>query len=171
MSNLQIQERQGDLRAMHIIIKEDEIAYLAGLSGTIAIAKTNGNFFYLETESEEIVLFTEPQDLMVASSQGVGDMVMRGLCCTIYQLRELGAPLIVLPKGHPASPRLKMVVSIGPRTRLSCKIQPGTHPEQDVLCGSEEFHEMEVLAEPGGVQILGIDSKGSDISDIIVQKL
>ena len=140
MSFLQIQERQGCLRAMHILIKEDEIAYLVGRSGTLAIAKTNGNFFYLETESEEIVLFTDPEDLMVASSRGTGETVMRGLRCTIYQLRELGAPLIVLPKGHPASPRLKTVVSIGPCTRLSCKIEQGTHPEQDVLCGSEEFH-------------------------------
>ena len=168
MSFLQIQERQGRLRAMHIFFKEDEIAYLVGRRGTLAIAKTKGNFFYLETESEEIVLFTQPEDLMVASSWGVGEKVMRGLRCTIYQLRELGAPLIVLPKGHPASPRLKTVVSIGPRTRLSCKIQPGTHPEQDVLCGSEEFHEMEMLAELGGAEILGIASKECEI---IVEKL
>jgi len=141
---------------MHILLKEDEIAYLVGRSGTIAIAKTRGIFFYLETETAEIVLFTEPEDLMVASSFGVGEKIRRGLRCTLYQLRELGAPLIVLPKGHPASPRLKVVVSIGPCTRLSCKIQPGTHPEQNVLCGSEEFHELEVLAEPGGAEIKGI---------------
>jgi hypothetical protein len=153
---------------MHILIKEDEIAYLVGRRGTLAIAKTKGNFFYLETEAEEIVLFTDPEDLIVASSQGVGEKVLRGLCCTIYQLRELGAPLIVLPKGHPASPRLKTVVSIGPCTRLSCKIQPGTHPEQDVLCGSEEFHGAQVLAEPGGAEIMG---KASKESEVIVQKL
>ncbi|MFZ3147571.1 MAG: hypothetical protein WA137_00870 [Methanothrix sp.] len=153
---------------MHILIKEDEIAYLVGRRGTLAIAKTKGNFFYLETEAEEIVLFTDPEDLIVASSQGVGEKVMRGLCCTIYQLRELSAPLIVLPKGHPASPRLKTVVSIGPCTRLSCKIQPGTHPEQDILCGSEEFHGSQVLAEPGGAEIIGNASKENEL---IVQKL
>jgi len=153
---------------MHIIIKEDEIAYLMGLRGTLAIAKTNGNFFYLETETVEVVLFTDAEDLIVASSQGVGEKVRRGLCCTIYQLRELGAPLIVLPKGHPASPRLKTVVSIGSSTRLSCKIESGTHPEQDVLCGSEEFHGAQVLAKPGGAEILGGASKESEI---IVQKL
>jgi hypothetical protein len=168
VSFLQIQERQGSLRAMHILLKEDEIAYLVGRRATLAIAKTKGNFFYLETESEEIVLFTDAEDLMVASSAGVGEKVMRGLRCTIYQLRELGAPLIVLPKGHPASPRLKTVVSIGPCTRLSCKIEPGTHPEQDVLCASEEFHEAQVLAKPGGAEILG---KASKECEIIVQKL
>ncbi len=109
---------------------------------------------------------------MVASSFGVGEKVRRGLRCTLYQLRELEAPLIVLPKGHPASPRLKTVVSIGPRTRLSCKIQPGTHPEQNVLCGSEEFHELEVVAEPGGAEIKGkAEGYALDSDRIIIEKL
>jgi hypothetical protein len=153
---------------MQITIGADEVAYLCGRTGTFAVAKTLGKFFYLETQADEIVLFTEPEDLMVASSFGVGEKVRRGLRCTIYQLRELDAPLIVLPKGHPASPRLKTVVSIGPRTRLSCKIHPGTHPEQDVLCGPEEFHAMEVLAAPGGAAIMGLDENSGKI---IVDKL
>ena len=140
---------------MHIILNEDEIAYIEGKSGTIALAKTKGRFFYLETEQKEIVLFTEPEELMVASSFGRGEMVRRGLHCTLFQLRELEAPLIVLPKGHPASPRLKTVVSIGPFTRLSCRILPGTHPEQNVLCGSEEFHGLEIIAEPEGAEVRG----------------
>lgn len=160
---------------MQISIREDEIAYLAGLDGTLAIAKTNGNFFYLETESEEVVLFTDPDDLIVASSFGTGEKVRRGLCCTIYQLRELGAPLIVLPKGHPASPRLKTVVSIGSSTHLSCKIQPGTHPEQDVLCGPKEFHGMQVHATSGGAEISGEISsrweRASKECEIIIKKL
>ena len=140
---------------MHILLNEDEIAYIEGESGTIALAKTKGRFFYLETEQKEIVLFTEPEELMVASSFGRGENIRRGLHCTLFQLRELEAPLIVLPKGHPASPRLKTVVSIGPSTRLSCRIQPGTHPEQNVLCGSEEFHSLEIIAEPEGAEVRG----------------
>jgi hypothetical protein len=138
---------------MHILLKDDEIAYLLGQSGTVALAKTCGKFFYLDTDAEEVILFTEPEDLIVASAFGVGEKIQRGLRCTIYQIRELNSPLIVLPKDHPASPRLKTVVSIGPRTRISCKIQPGTHPEQDVLCGSEEFQDLEVLAAPDGAVI------------------
>lgn len=150
---------------MHISFNEDEIAYLCGESGTVAVAKSLGNFFYLETEAEEIVLFTEPDDLLVASSFGSGDKIRRGLRCTIYQIRELGSPLIVLPKGHPASPRLTTVVSIGPKTRLSCQIQPGTHPEQDVLCGSEEFHGLEVLGVPGGADVRDF------LGNILIEKL
>ncbi len=150
---------------MHISFKDDEIAYLCGQTGTVALAKSLGNFFYLETEVEEIVLFTEPDDLLVASSFGTGEKVQRGLRCTIYHIRELGSPLIVLPKGHPASPRLKIVMSIGPKTRMSCKIQPGTHPEQDVLCGSEEFHGLEVLGVPGGAEVKGFSGK------VLIEKL
>ncbi len=144
---------------MHIPFKEDEIAYLLGRSGTVAMAKTCGNFFYLDTDTEEVVIFTEPQDLIVASAFGIGEKICRGLRCTIYQIRELKSPLIVLPRGHPASPRLRTVVSIGPRTRMSCEIQPGTHPEQDVLCGSEEFHSLEVLAAPDGAVVKGFSGE------------
>jgi hypothetical protein len=89
----------------------------------------------------------------VASAFSVGERIQRGLRCTIYQIRELGSPLIVLPKGHPASPRLKTVVSIGPMTRLSCEIEPGTHPEQNILCGSEEFSGLEIMAAQDGAVI------------------
>ena len=144
---------------MRVQLKDDEIAYLLGQTGTVALAKTLGNFFYLDTDVEEVVLFTEPNDLIVASAFGTGEKIMRGLRCTVYQIRELNSPLIVLPKGHPASPRLKSVVSIGPRTKMSCEIQPGTHPEQDVLCGSEEFHGLEVLADPDGAVVNGFFGK------------
>jgi len=138
---------------MHISIKNDQIAYLLGRSGTVALAKTLGKFFYLDTDDEEIVLFTEPEDLIVASAFGTGEGIQRGLGCTIYQIRELGSPLIVLPRGHPASSRLKTVVSIGSMTKLSCEIEPGTHPEQNVLCSSEEFSGLEILAAPDGAAI------------------
>jgi hypothetical protein len=85
-------------------------------------------------------------------------------------LRELGAPLIVLPKGHPASPRLKTVVSIGSHTRLSCTIQPGTHPEQDVLCGPDEFHGLEINAESGGARLKGCNGWPDEMK-IMIEKL
>lgn len=150
---------------MRIQLKDDEIAYILGRTGTVALAKTLGNFFYLDTDVEEVVLFTEPQDLIVASAFGTGEKIRRGLKCTIFQIRELNSPLIVLPKGHPASPRLKSVVSIGPRTKMSCEIQPGTHPEQDVLCGSEEFQGLEVLADPYGAVVNGF------FGDITVEEI
>jgi hypothetical protein len=155
---------------MFVSLRDEEIAYLCGRGGTVAMAKALRNFFYLETEREEIVLFTEPHDLIVASSFGTDEKARRGLACTIFQLRELCAPLIVLPKGHPASPRLRTVVSIGPRTRLSCTIQPGTHPEQDILCGSKEFHGLEITAEPGGASVEGWAEEPNEMK-ILIEKM
>ena len=144
---------------MNISLKGDEVAYLRGRSATLALAKALGRPFYLETSTEEVVLFTGDDDLIVASAFGAGEKIERALRCTIYQIREMDAPLIILPKGHPASPRLKTVVSIGPKTRLSCSIQAGTHPEQDVLCCTEDLDGLEVLATSGGASVEGFSGE------------
>ncbi|RZN39823.1 MAG: hypothetical protein EFT35_03615 [Methanophagales archaeon ANME-1-THS] len=72
-------------------------------------------------------------------------------------IREVNSPLIVLPKNHPASARLKIVVSAGKRIVLSCDITPGTHPEQHLLCGMEEFNGAEILGVEGGVELTGLE--------------
>jgi hypothetical protein len=138
---------------MRIPLGDDEIAYLCGKTGTLALVRTLGHFFYLETETEEIVIFTDEDDLLVASTFETGKKARRGLMCTLYQIREMNSPLVVLPKGHPASPRLKTVVSVGDKTMIRCDIQAGTHPEQDVLCGTSEFEGVEVLSIPGGAEV------------------
>ena len=82
--------------------------------------------------------------------------LLRGLKCVIFMLRELNSPLIVLPKGHPATKRLRTVVSVGKRIVLSCEITPGTHPEQHLLCSPSEFNGVEILAYKGGVLFKGL---------------
>jgi hypothetical protein len=137
-----------------ISLKESEILLLRGKAGTVAIVKVglDGQFF-LETENEEIVLGLESHDLIVASALSVDEKTEKGLKCVLFMIREIRSPLIVLPKNHPASPRLPIVVSVGKKTVLSCNITPGTHPNQDVLCGSNEFDRLEVTGTPEGVQI------------------
>jgi len=82
--------------------------------------------------------------LLVASGFGIDKTIINGLKCVLYMIRVVGSPFIALPKKHPASKRLKIVVSAGDRTRLSCTIKPGTHPEQDILCGAGEFDGVEI---------------------------
>jgi len=159
------QTRRVNARSMKIPLKDDEIAYLCGQKGTLALAKTLGHLFYLETNVEEIVIFTEENDLLVASAFDTGEKVRKGLKCTIYQIREMDAPLIVLPKGHPASPRLKTVISVGDKTKIKCDIQAGTHPEQDVLCGADEFGGVVVLASMGGARVENFSG------DVMIEKL
>lgn len=137
-----------------ISLKESEMLLLRGTAGTVAIVKVgpHGQFF-LETENEEIVLGLEPHDLIVASALSVNEKIEKGLKCILFMIREIRSPLIVLPKNHPASPRLPIVVSAGKKTVLSCNITPGTHPNQDVLCGSNEFDSLEVTGTLGGAQL------------------
>jgi hypothetical protein len=137
-----------------ISLAESEMLLLRGTAGIVAIVKVgrSGQFF-LETKDEEIILGLEPHDLIVASALSVDEKTEKGLKCVLFMIREIRSPLIVLPKDHPASPRLPIVVSAGNRTVLSCSITPGTHPNQDVLCGSDEFDSLEITGTTEGVQI------------------
>jgi len=136
-----------------IPLANDEMLLLRGKEGTLGIVKAGENRqFFIETEKEEILLALEPDDLLVASGFGTDKKTVDGLKCVLYMIRETGSPFIVLPKNHPATKRLKIVVSAGDRTRISCRIVPGTHPEQDILCGSEEFDGVEILGVKGGVE-------------------
>lgn len=136
-----------------IPLNYSEMLILHGTEGVIGMVKAGEhNQFFLETEDEEIILGLEPDDLLVASGFGTDDITINGLKCVLYMIREVRTPFIVLPKKHPASKRLKIVVSIGDRTRISCDITPGTHPEQDVLCGSGEFDGVEIIGVKGGVE-------------------
>lgn len=148
-----------------IPLNNNEMLLLRGKEGTLGIVKVGeNNQFFLETEKEEILLALEPDNLLVASGFGIDEKTVNGLKCVLYMIREVGSPFIVLPKNHPASKRLKIVVSVGDRTRLSCSITPGTHPEQDILCGADEFDGMEIRGIKGGVEI-------SDLRGAVVERI
>ncbi len=147
----------------------DEMLLMRGKKGTIGIVKVGeNNQYFLETEKEEIILALEPEDLHVASGFGTDEKTINGLKCVLYMIREVGSPFIVLPKKHPASKRLKIVVSAGDKTRISCSITPGTHPEQDILCGADEFDGIEISGVKGGVEFKNLtDGKLEHIPFII----
>jgi hypothetical protein len=148
-----------------IPLNNNEMLLLRGKEGTLGIVKVGeNNQFFLETETEEILLALEPDNLLVASGFGTDEKTVNGLKCVLYMIREVGSPFIVLPKNHPASKRLKIVVSVGDRTRLSCSITPGTHPEQDILCGADEFDGIKIRGVKGGVEI-------SDLREAVVERI
>lgn len=141
----------------NISLDNSEMIFLRGKSGTVAIVKVGPRSqFFLETEDEEIVLGLDPNDLIVASAFSVGELYENGLKCVLYMVRELKSPLIVLSKNHKASARLPIVVSVGERTVISCNIKPGTHPDQDVLCGSDEFNGLEAIGTFTGIELKNI---------------
>lgn len=148
-----------------IPLNNNEMILLRGNQGTLGIVKAGeNNQFLLETETEEILLALDPEDLLVASGFGTDKKTITGLKCVLYMIREVGSPFIVLPKKHPASRRLKVVVSAGNKTRISCSIIPGTHPEQDILCGSDEFDGVEISGVKGGVEFKNL--KGGKVETV-----
>jgi hypothetical protein len=140
-----------------IQLSDTEMLVLHGTTGTLAIVKVGEKQqFLVETPDREIVLGLNPEDVLVASGFGTDEKIVNGLRCVLYMIREVNSPLIVLPKDHPATKRLKIVVSAGKRVVLSCKITPGTHPEQHLLCGMPEFEGVEILGIAGGVELRGL---------------
>jgi hypothetical protein len=138
-------------------LNPDEILFLKGSSGELGVVKAAKNIqiFIGTPEGEEVVQFLQSEDLIAVSAFNTGEKAEKGIKCMIHLIREQGSPIIVLPKNHPTSGRLKMVVSCGEIIKLDCNIQPGTHPEQDILCACEDLSGVEIHADKGSVEIRG----------------
>ncbi len=123
---------------------------------TVGIVKAHdARRAFIETDDEELVQFLSAEDLIAASCFLGGDKAMDMVRCMLFLVREGGIPLLVLKKGHPATRRIPLVVSAGEKIVLSGCIVPGTHPEQDVLCGKGEMDGMTLKGIKGGVSIEG----------------
>ncbi|MGD0171645.1 MAG: hypothetical protein ABSB81_05935 [Halobacteriota archaeon] len=142
-----------------IPLDADEILFVRSADGVIGVVKSGATRqLFIETVDDEIVMTVDPEDLLVASGFSNDRTTTNAIICTLALIRDSGSPLIVLPKHHPASARLKVVASVGKRTVLRCNIQKGTHPEQDVLCGSLGLNGLEVSSVEGHVVLRGDDS-------------
>ncbi|HUL61424.1 MAG TPA: hypothetical protein VLT35_00050 [Methanocella sp.] len=141
-------------------LKPGEIIFLSDGTYTVGAVKAGGTrHVFIETDAEELVQFLEEDDLLAASAFAAGEGARRSIACILYLVREGGMPLLVLPKGHPGTRRLPLVLSAGPEIRLSSCIVPGTHPEQDVLCGRGALDGVVLRGTPGGVAVEGGDEK------------
>ena len=137
----------------------DEILFVRSADGVIGIIKSgDARQLFIETIEDEIVITVGAEDLLVASGFCNDSTTIKAIVCTLSLIRDAGSPLIVLPKDHPASSRLRVVASVGNRTVLRCDIEKGTHPEQDVLCGPAGLNGLEIVAAKGSVVLRGGDS-------------
>jgi hypothetical protein len=133
---------------------DDGYLVLEGDSSFLAVARALRRLpLCIETVEGEVVQGVEPDDLVAASAPNGGPLAPALML--IELVRRYGLPLVVLPKGHPGSRRLNIVVSAGPAIRIACGIQRGTHPEQDVLCGADEFEGLVLRGMHGGVEVEG----------------
>jgi len=109
---------------------------------------------FIETTADEYCQFLNTGDLVVISAPEGGELRQAQILLELVVAWHV--PLVVLPSGHPGSCRLRMVVSAGDQIVMSCKIERGTHPEQTVICSSEELAGMELRSHPEGIEILGL---------------
>jgi hypothetical protein len=130
----------------------DEFLLIEKDHSFLIIAKARERFaLCIETAAEELCQTMEPEDLVAVSGPEGGDI---GAGVMLIELvRRYHTPLLVLPKGHPASRQLRYVVSAGPVITTSCSIIRGTHPEQHLICASEELSGITVKGVVGGVEI------------------
>ncbi|ACL17948.1 hypothetical protein [Methanosphaerula palustris] len=110
----------------------------------------------IETSHEEVVQGVEQGDLIVASAPEGG--LIRPALMLIELVRTFRMPLMVMNRGHPGSARLRFIVSAGPYVSLSCAIERGTHPDQHLLCGSDELSGINLSGTVQGVQLTGLSA-------------
>ncbi|HNZ88054.1 MAG TPA: hypothetical protein PKK55_05990 [Methanofastidiosum sp.] len=139
---------------LFISLGEKEILFLSHNEYFLGVVKSLGKSFLLETEKEEIILGTGNEDIICASSLVNNEKLKPVMISTLYSLRELSFPLIILNKGHPASKRLKLVFGFGNRIILDSCIEAGTHPDQHLLCSTEDLSGITVVAKKGGIEIV-----------------
>ena len=138
-----------------INLKPSEILFLIGDIGTVGVVKvaTSQMLFIGTPDKEEIVMYLEKDDLIAVSAFGIGEKYEKAIKSLVYLTREMESPIIVLPKDHPSSKRLKTVLSVGETVRLDCDITPGTHPEQDILCSCDSLSGLKIDKTEKGVVI------------------
>ena len=134
----------------------EDICFLSCRGHTVGAVKAcRTRHVFIETATEELVQFLEPEDLIAVSAFSGGARARNAIACMLYLVREAGLPLLALRRGHPASARLPLVVSAGSRIRLTGCIVPGTHPEQDVLCARGALDGATLAGVPGGLVVEG----------------
>ena len=140
-----------------INLNPSEVLFLIGDAGTVGIVKVaKDQMLFIGTpEKEEIVMYLEKDDIIAISTFGVGEKYEKAIKSLAYLTREMESPIIVLPKDHPSSKRLKTVLSVGETVHLDCNITPGTHPEQDILCSCDSLSGIRINKTKDGVSIIG----------------
>ena len=132
-----------------LLVQGDRSFFLAGR------ALSDFNLF-IESFDGEDRREVSPDDLVVVSAPEGGDTEPARMLLELERRYHL--PLLVLPKDHPGSGRLALVVSVSASLHLSCDIRRGTHPEQHLLCSSEELAGITLWGSDGGVEVEGVPS-------------
>ncbi|MDK2974351.1 MAG: hypothetical protein PWP08_722 [Methanofollis sp.] len=112
--------------------------------------------FALPVNTAEDVYFepVRPGDLVCVSAPEGGPL--RAAAMLLLLVRDHHFPVFALPKGHPGSAWVPMVISTAPLIALSCGIVRGTHPDQHLLCSSAELAGIVLRGGGGAVAVEGL---------------
>lgn len=131
---------------------DDEVLLIRGKQSFLMIALVKNSFgLCIETSHDEYCQGVEAGDLVVVSAPEDG--AIEPALMLIDLVRSFHLPLLVLPKDHPGSRRISYVVSVGPEIFTSCSIRRGTHPDQHLICSSDELAGITLKRSEHGVHI------------------
>jgi hypothetical protein len=138
-----------------IVPLRDEFLLISGTRSFLLAAKANARFaLRIETADKEYSQTIEPTDLIVVSAPEGGALEPAIMLAEF--VRTYRMPLIVLPKDHPGSKHFSYLVSAAAEIHTSCAIRRGTHPEQHLVCSSDELAGVTLAGLPGQVEIYGL---------------
>lgn len=133
----------------------DGLLLIEGAHSFLVVGRAMNAFpLYIESCTDEFCEGIRPDDLVAVSAPEGGPYEPAVMLLELVRIHHM--PLVVLPKLHPGSKRLKMVVAVSDAIETNCGIQRGTHPEQHLLCSSDELAGITLKGSPGAVEILGI---------------
>ena len=116
----------------------DALLLIQGEHSFLLVSRVKDRFaLCIETSHEEYCQGVDAGDLVVVSAPEGG--AVEPALMLMDLVRTFHVPLLVLPKDHPGSRRISYVVSVGPEIFTSCSIRRGTHPEQHLICSSDEL--------------------------------
>ncbi|MCX6684696.1 MAG: alpha/beta hydrolase [Methanoregula sp.] len=131
---------------------DDELLLIKGKQSFLLVAKVKNRFgLCIETTHDEYVQGVDAGDLVIVSAPEDG--VIEPALMLIDLVRTFHVPLLVLPKDHPGSKRIAYVVSVGPEIFTSCSIRRGTHPDQHLICSSDELAGITLKRSEQGVDV------------------
>mgnify|MGYP001445000849 CR=1 FL=1 len=124
---------------------------IQGSSSFLLAGKSGSRFpLCIEYFSGEVITTLEKDDIIAVSAPEGGELEPAVMLLELVRRHHM--PLLVLPRGHPGSKRLRYIVSAGPEISLSCGIQRGTHPEQHLLCSSDELAGLQLMSTTAGIK-------------------
>ena len=131
---------------------DDELLLIRGKQSFLIIALVKNSFgLCIETADDEYCQGVDTGDLVVVSAPEDG--AIEPALMLIDLVRTFHVPLLVLPKDHPGSRRISYVVSVGPEIFTSCSIRRGTHPDQHLICSSDELAGITLKRSEHGVDV------------------